>query len=108
MYKIGVFLHITGRRCQRITMVYGWWPYRIDHILGFFRIWELSDHVATGLVRKFRPSIPLSQVGFCICFPVQFLFRKFRPVQQTEGARGASEVVYLTCFLISLLGGVSK
>ncbi|KAH1194517.1 4-alpha-glucanotransferase DPE2 [Glycine max] len=52
---------------------YGWWrarltqmakyftAYRIDHILGFFRIWELPDHAATGLVGKFRPSIPLSQ-----------------------------------------------
>lgn len=36
--------------------------YRIDHILGFFRIWELPDHAMTGLVGKFRPSIPLSQV----------------------------------------------
>ncbi|WVZ08673.1 hypothetical protein V8G54_022019 [Vigna mungo] len=52
---------------------YGWWrarltqmakyftAYRIDHILGFFRIWELPDHAVTGLVGKFRPSIPLSQ-----------------------------------------------
>ncbi|XP_047332614.1 4-alpha-glucanotransferase DPE2 [Impatiens glandulifera] len=52
---------------------YGWWrgrltqmskyftAYRIDHILGFFRIWEMPDHAITGLVGKFRPSIPLSQ-----------------------------------------------
>ncbi|KAJ1404519.1 Immunoglobulin-like fold [Sesbania bispinosa] len=52
---------------------YAWWrarltqmgkyftAYRIDHILGFFRIWELPDHAVTGLVGKFRPSIPLSQ-----------------------------------------------
>ncbi|XP_027351532.1 4-alpha-glucanotransferase DPE2 isoform X2 [Abrus precatorius] len=52
---------------------YAWWrarltqmakyftAYRIDHILGFFRIWELPDHAATGLVGKFRPSIALSQ-----------------------------------------------
>lgn len=52
---------------------YGWWrgrlsqmakyftAYRIDHILGFFRIWELPDHAITGLCGKFRPSIPLSQ-----------------------------------------------
>ncbi|KAI4300935.1 hypothetical protein L6164_034261 [Bauhinia variegata] len=51
---------------------YGWWQarltqmakyftaYRIDHILGFFRIWELPDHAMTGLIGKFRPSIPLS------------------------------------------------
>ncbi|GAA0156538.1 hypothetical protein LIER_14016 [Lithospermum erythrorhizon] len=52
---------------------YGWWrgrlsqmakyftAYRIDHILGFFRIWELPDHAVTGLCGKFRPSIPLTQ-----------------------------------------------
>lgn len=52
---------------------YAWWrarltqmakyftAYRIDHILGFFRIWELPDHALTGLAGKFRPSIPLSQ-----------------------------------------------
>ncbi|XP_043723914.1 4-alpha-glucanotransferase DPE2 [Telopea speciosissima] len=52
---------------------YAWWrarltqmakyftAYRIDHILGFFRIWELPEHALTGLVGKFRPSIPLSQ-----------------------------------------------
>ncbi|KAK9026512.1 hypothetical protein V6N11_039350 [Hibiscus sabdariffa] len=52
---------------------YAWWrarltqmgkyftAYRIDHILGFFRIWELPDHSMTGLIGKFRPSIPLSQ-----------------------------------------------
>lgn len=52
---------------------YGWWrarltqmakyftAYRIDHILGFFRIWELPEHAITGLVGKFRPSIALSQ-----------------------------------------------
>ncbi|EOY08695.1 Disproportionating enzyme 2 isoform 1 [Theobroma cacao] len=52
---------------------YAWWrarltqmgkyftAYRIDHILGFFRIWELPDHAMTGLIGKFRPSIPLSQ-----------------------------------------------
>uniref|UniRef100_A0A7N0UGE4 4-alpha-glucanotransferase n=1 Tax=Kalanchoe fedtschenkoi TaxID=63787 RepID=A0A7N0UGE4_KALFE len=52
---------------------YAWWrgrlsqmakyftAYRIDHILGFFRIWELPEHAMTGLCGKFRPSIPLSQ-----------------------------------------------
>ena len=39
--------------------------YRIDHILGFFRIWQLPDHAITGLVGKFQPSIPLSQVSSC-------------------------------------------
>ncbi|KAL2630387.1 hypothetical protein R1flu_015073 [Riccia fluitans] len=51
---------------------YAWWrarlsqmakyfsAYRIDHILGFFRIWELPDHAVIGLTGRFRPSIPIS------------------------------------------------
>lgn len=37
--------------------------YRIDHVLGFFRIWEMPDHAVTGLMGRFRPSIPLSTVS---------------------------------------------
>jgi 4-alpha-glucanotransferase len=51
---------------------YSWWrrrlkymakffdSYRIDHILGFFRIWEIPSYVSSGLSGHFRPSIPLS------------------------------------------------
>ncbi|OAY82617.1 4-alpha-glucanotransferase DPE2, partial [Ananas comosus] len=44
-----------------MTMAKYFTAYRIDHILGFFRIWELPGHAVTGLVGKFRPSIALSQ-----------------------------------------------
>lgn len=38
--------------------------YRIDHILGFFRIWEIPGDCSSGILGRFRPSIPLSrQVG---------------------------------------------
>ena len=38
--------------------------YRIDHILGFFRIWEIPGNCSSGILGHFRPSIPLSrQVG---------------------------------------------
>ncbi|KAJ4706736.1 4-alpha-glucanotransferase DPE2 [Melia azedarach] len=48
--------------CARLTQMSKYFTaYRIDHILGFFRIWELPDHAMTGLLGKFRPSIPLSQ-----------------------------------------------
>eukprot|EP00898_Chlorokybus_atmophyticus_P004883 jgi/Chlat1/5396/Chrsp35S05221 len=52
---------------------YAWWrsrlsqmakyftAYRIDHILGFFRIWEIPGHCTTGLLGRFRPSLPLTQ-----------------------------------------------
>ncbi|KAL3688287.1 hypothetical protein R1sor_014596 [Riccia sorocarpa] len=51
---------------------YAWWrarltqlskyfsAFRIDHVLGFFRIWELPDHAVIGLTGRFRPSIPIS------------------------------------------------
>ncbi len=50
---------------------YAWWrnrlsqmatyfdAYRIDHILGFFRIWEIPMHSVEGLLGRFNPAIPL-------------------------------------------------
>ncbi|HEX8349761.1 MAG TPA: 4-alpha-glucanotransferase [Hymenobacter sp.] len=32
---------------------------RIDHILGFFRIWEIPDHSVEGLLGHFAPALPL-------------------------------------------------
>ncbi len=34
--------------------------YRIDHVLGFFRIWALSDRDRTGYLGHFVPDIPAS------------------------------------------------
>lgn len=51
---------------------YKWWKkrfakmaeyfdaYRIDHILGFFRIWEVPMHSIEGLLGHFTPALPLS------------------------------------------------
>ena len=51
---------------------YAWWrrrlqvmsryfdAYRIDHILGFFRIWEIPKTARSGLLGHFNPSLPLS------------------------------------------------
>jgi 4-alpha-glucanotransferase len=50
---------------------YAWWKlrlrqmglyfqaYRIDHILGFFRIWEIPGDAVTGLRGQFSPALPL-------------------------------------------------
>ena len=52
---------------------YGWWlarlrkmaeyfdAYRIDHILGFFRIWEIPVDAVRGLLGHFRPALPYSR-----------------------------------------------
>lgn len=34
--------------------------YRIDHILGFFRIWEIPTHSVHGLLGQFSPALPMS------------------------------------------------
>jgi len=55
---------------------YGWWRqrfhhmqnyfdgFRIDHILGFFRIWSIPMDVVEGILGHFVPAIPVSQVEF--------------------------------------------
>ena len=60
---------------------YAWWKarlrkmseyfdaFRIDHILGFFRIWEIPLRYESGLMGHFRPALPypeaeLSDMGF--------------------------------------------
>ncbi len=35
--------------------------YRIDHILGFFRIWEIPVNSTEGLMGTFNPALPLSE-----------------------------------------------
>lgn len=35
--------------------------YRIDHILGFFRIWEIPTHSVEGLMGHFNPSLPFTE-----------------------------------------------
>lgn len=34
--------------------------YRIDHVLGFFRIWSIPQTETTGILGHFNPSIPLT------------------------------------------------
>ncbi|MCM1483581.1 MAG: 4-alpha-glucanotransferase [Muribaculaceae bacterium] len=34
--------------------------YRIDHILGFFRIWQIPLHAVHGLLGTFNPALPLT------------------------------------------------
>jgi 4-alpha-glucanotransferase len=38
--------------------------FRIDHILGFFRIWSIPVHAMEGILGRFVPAIPLSPDDF--------------------------------------------
>jgi 4-alpha-glucanotransferase len=52
---------------------YSWWmkrfrkmseyfdAYRIDHVLGFFRIWEIPTHSVHGLLGQFAPALPMTR-----------------------------------------------
>ena len=54
--------------------------YRIDHILGFFRIWEIPSHSVHGLLGQFVPSIPMSEdeiKGFGLNFQKEFMTEPF-------------------------------
>lgn len=35
--------------------------YRIDHVLGFFRIWEIPTHSVHGLLGQFQPSLGMTR-----------------------------------------------
>ncbi len=67
---------------------YRWWmrrfthmaayfdAYRIDHILGFFRIWQIPQHSVQGLLGQFSPALPLSEeeiAKYGLTFNARFL-----------------------------------
>jgi 4-alpha-glucanotransferase len=55
---------------------YSWWQarfaqlsryfdvYRIDHILGFFRIWQIPASQVEGIMGRFEPAIPIALAEF--------------------------------------------
>ena len=51
--------HWWMKRFQKMAEYFD--AYRIDHILGFFRIWEIPMHAVHGLLGQFVPSIPMSK-----------------------------------------------
>ena len=46
------------RRFQKMGEYFD--AYRIDHVLGFFRIWEIPMHSVHGLLGQFSPALPMS------------------------------------------------
>lgn len=81
---------------------YSWWrrrlekmaeyfdAYRVDHILGFFRIWEIPASVQSGMLGHFSPALPLtaremkSEFGF-----------DFKPWMTQAGAETPTDVLFV-------------
>lgn len=76
---------------------YGWWgrrlkkmgdyfdAFRIDHVLGFFRIWEIPATEVYGLLGHFSPALPLSPADMAHDFGFHFDPAMARPLHTTEG-----------------------
>ncbi len=93
---------------------YRWWrdrftamarycdAYRIDHILGFFRIWEIPEHAVDGLLGWFRPCLPLSLEEVQGALPDADIDWLCRPMVDVEVVRGrfgtAHEAIRARCF----------
>lgn len=66
------------KRFRKMAEYFG--AYRIDHILGFFRIWEIPSHSVHGLLGQFSPALPMdaAEIGnFGLCFQKDFMTRPF-------------------------------
>lgn len=68
---------------------YAWWKsrlrkmsqffdaFRIDHILGFFRIWEIPTEYSCGLMGHFNPALPYSREEIeALQLPLEGLFHE--------------------------------
>ena len=50
------------RRFEQMSTYFD--AFRIDHILGFFRIWSIPAHAVQGIMGRFVPCIPVHYVEF--------------------------------------------
>lgn len=82
---------------------YQWWlrrfkkmaeyfdAYRIDHVLGFFRIWEIPTHSVHGLLGQFSPSLPMSIheiESYGLRFNAEYMTRPYITDQSLESIFG--------------------
>lgn len=66
------------RRFQNMARYFD--AYRIDHVLGFFRIWEIPTHAVGGLLGQFQPALAMSMEeinGYGLWLGEDFMTRPF-------------------------------
>lgn len=59
--------------------------FRIDHVLGFFRIWEIPSDEIYGLLGHFSPALPLSLEEMKMQYGFKFSAEMTKPLRSTEG-----------------------
>ena len=77
---------------------------RVDHILGFFRIWEIPDHAISGLLGHFSPALPLTVDEieyFGLPFRKELYTRPFINDRQLERLFGVHAQYVRDHFLVS-------
>lgn len=71
---------------QRLTKMAEYFDaYRIDHVLGFFRIWQIPRSATHGLLGYFSPALPLSAEEMIIDFGFNFNQTMLMPGMPTGG-----------------------
>jgi 4-alpha-glucanotransferase len=83
--------------------------YRIDHVLGFFRIWALSERESTGALGRFVPDLPLTQeelsaLGFSI-ERIRWMSRPHVPIWRLIKAAGESAAKGAAFAALERIGG---
>lgn len=82
--------------------------YRIDHVLGFFRIWSLSDRESTGAMGRFVPDLPiarseLEELGFS-AERIRWISRPHLPSWRLVQAAGESAAKGAAAAALSRIG----
>lgn len=84
---------------------YAWWrarlgkmseyfdAYRIDHVLGFFRIWQIPQGALHGLLGHFSPAMPLSPEEMRSAFGFEFSPTMIAPGTSTGSYPTQAEAV---------------
>ena len=88
------------RRFQKMTDYFD--AYRIDHVLGFFRIWQIPSHSIQGLIGYFSPSLPLNAEEieqFGLHFRYDFFTRPYISDQSLTQIFGSDAQEIATIFL---------
>ena len=88
------------RRFQKMAEYFD--AYRIDHVLGFFRIWEIPTHSVHGLLGQFSPSLPMSVdeiEGYGMRFNAEYMTRPYITDETLECVFGYKADLVKTIYL---------